>query len=85
MSGRPKIRIQEIFPFCLRDGIDVKPIVGNILFGRDSRTLQTVRSRPNSTNHGYESSEPTVLANFSTCRVRWSRSFAVLSNTLKYN
>ena len=44
MSSRPEIRIQEIFPFCFRDGIDVKPIVGNILFGRDSRTLQTVQT-----------------------------------------
>ena len=58
MSGRPEVRIQEIFPFCFRDGTDVKPIVGNILFGRDSRTLQTVLSRPNLTADGYESSEP---------------------------
>lgn len=58
MSSRPEIRIQEIFPFCFRDGIDVKPIVGNILFGRDSRTLQTVLSRPNLTTDGYESPEP---------------------------
>ena len=52
MSDRPEVTIQEIFPFCFRDGIDVKPIVGNILFGRDSRT---VRSHPDLTTNGYDS------------------------------
>ena len=37
MSGFCPI-IQEIFPFCLLGGIDVKPIVGNILFFRDPWT-----------------------------------------------